>query len=261
MVIAVVVLIVSTVVIAAVTMLPKIQTRRLVLDTGTDGPCPFGPSMAWLAIRTHDQPGVVDALGLAEPTPANWASGVGTVYDLALGSNRVFVSPPIDGWVLAVGPGLPLPQGPLFVDKVTPFLDGLVGRFGEVQMFAAFPEIDLFCWCRVRPARTRRAVTGTPDRLFAIADSGVILDRGKTTPEERALGLHLYELRGVRGRRGDAGGELIMHPTEEHVMRLAGAWSLNPTLLTANHATANGAPGIVGLTPPGWRSECVRRRA
>jgi hypothetical protein len=245
------VLIVTTVAIAAFLLLPKMRSRRLVFETAPDVPCPFGPGMAWLAIKSNDPLAVAGALGLDEVMASNWSSGIGTVYDIEHGANRVFISPPVNGFVFAVASGLPLPQGAGFVDKHGPLIEALAARFPDVQMFAAFPEIDLFAWSRTTGGRTVRS--------FAVADQGVVVDRGKTTREEKALGLKLYELRGVRGRRGDAGGELLMHPTEEHVMRLAGHWSLNPTLL-AGH-TASPAHGYIGFAPMTWRSERMRKRA
>lgn len=73
------------------------------------------------------------------------------------------------------------------------------------------------------------------------------------------LGLKLFELRGVRGRKGDAGGELILHPTEDHVMRLASRWSIDPTTLYEEHAPAR--LGFIAQAPPSWRTERMRKAA
>ncbi len=248
-VVAIAILIVSTIAIAAL-LLPRLLERKIVFDTNSDAPCAFGPDMAWLAIKTDQPLEVAQLLGLEQPTPSNWNCGIGTVYHGTLSNGRVFVSPPHDGWVFVVGAALPLPQGPGFVDKYTALHHGLAERYSDVQAFAAFPELDLFAWARITGGKFIRSL--------AVSDTGVIISRGKPTREERALGLKLYELRGVKGRKGDAGGELLMHPTLEHVMRLAGGWSLNPTVLSGGSSNGH---GYVGFAPSQWRSERMRKIA
>ena len=121
-----------------------------------------------------------------------------------------------------------------------------------MQYYLAYPPLDLFAWARV--------IDGKIVRAFAVGDEGVIVNVGKTTKDERALGLKLFELRGVKGRKGDAGGALLLHPTEEHVMRLAGRWSIDPINI---EGAPRGEPavGIIGLAPAGWRQERLRRAA
>jgi hypothetical protein len=142
-------------------------------------------------------------------------------------------------------------MGRSFIDKATPLLVDLGGRFVEVQYFVAFPPVDFFAWARMLDGRIVRA--------FAIGDEGILWSKGKTTKEERALGLKLFELRGVRDRRGDAGGPLILHPTEDHVMQVARKWSLDPTALSANSAPP--AMGQLARAPAAWRVERQRKSA
>lgn len=245
------ILIIATIAIASLVLAPRVAERHVIFDSAPDKPCAFGPDMTWLAIKTNDYAAVIDAVGGEQPIAANWNSGVGTVYNAEFGQNRIFVSSPVDGWVFVIGTALPHPQGRAFVDKCTPLLAHLGERFKDVQYFASYPELDLFAWAKV--------VSGRIVRAFGVGDEGVILNRGRTTREERTLGLKLFELRGVRGRKGDAGGELLMHPTQEHVMRVAGHWSINPTLLDATEA-ANGL-GAVCHAPSSWRSERLRKTA
>ena len=225
--------------------------KRIVLASSPDGPCAFGCGMAWLAVRSDDPVAVLEALRLEEPSPCNWNSGIGAAYDEWLGAAHVFVSPPVQGWTFVVGLPLPHPVGRGFIDKCTPLLVELGGHFDEVQYFFSYPPIDYYAWARVQDGRLVRA--------FAVTDEGIVWNKGRTSQEERGLGLKLFELRGVRERRGDAGGELILHPTEDHVMRLASRWSIDPTTLYQTHAPA--ALGYVALTPQSWRAERMRRAA
>ena len=91
-----------------------------------------------------------------------------------------------------------------------------------------------------------------------MTDSGVAWNRGRTSKEERALGLKLFDFRGVRGLKGDAGGEIILYPTEEHVLRLAQRWSMNPAKLETVEVPTPGI-GYIALAPAEWRTERLRK--
>jgi hypothetical protein len=225
--------------------------KQIVFSQAADAPSAFGCSMAWLAIRCDEPESVIDALGLESAAPCNWNSGIGAIYDDWLGASRVFVSPPVDGWTFVAGLSLPHPLGTGFVDKCTPMLVDLGGRFDEIQYFFSYPPIDYYAWARVRDGRLVRA--------FAVSDEGIIWNKGRASKEERALGLKLFELRGVRERKGDAGGELILHPTEDHVMRLASRWSLDPTVLSQDQRLVG--LGYIALAPARWRAERLRKAA
>lgn len=247
----VVILVLLTVAVSAFWLAPRLGERRLRHDRAPDRPQPFGYRMAWLAIRTTDTQQVIDALGLKSVQASNWSSGLGTAYSEELGETHVFVAPPVEGWTFVIGLPLPHPLGPAFHDKATPFLLELGGAFSEVQYYFSYPVIDFFAWARV--------VDGRLVRAFAIGDEGVIWNKGRPSRPERAMGLRLFELRGIQGRRGDAGGELLLYPTEDHVIALAAQWSLDPTRIDARRVDP--ALGYVGLAPRRWRPERVRKAA
>jgi hypothetical protein len=56
----------------------------------------------WLAVKSHNPQAVQKALGLHNPTPCSWTEGMARVSD-----QKLFVSPPVNGWVLVVGSLLP----------------------------------------------------------------------------------------------------------------------------------------------------------
>lgn len=240
-----------TLVAATFWLAPLTAEGRVIYEISPDHPKSFGYRMAWLAVRTRDTGAVAEALGVSEVTQANWSSGLGTVYDNLLGQSHIYITPPVNGWTFVVGLPLPHPVSRGFVDKCTPFLVGLGAKFVEVQYFYSYPPIDVFAWARVLDGRLVRA--------FAINDEGVIWSKGRPTKDERALGLRLFELRGVRGRKGDAGGELLLHPTEDHVMRLAHGWSMNPIELDKTEAAPS--LGLIAVAPLPWRAERLRRSA
>lgn len=236
---------VLTIAAAAFLLAPNMARGRLVFDAEPDRPHPFGYRMSWLAIRSRDTAAVIERLGLQACESANWKSGLGAIYDTQLGGSRIFVTPPVNGWTFVVGSALPSPMGRRFIDKSVPFLLDLGDRFVEVQYYSNHAGIDYFAWARVIEGRLVRA--------FAINDEGVIWNRGKPTKEEKAMGLKLFEVRGVRGRKGDAGGEILLYPTDQHVMQLAAKWSVDPTCLAAIAAAP--ANGVIAFAPSHWRTE------
>lgn len=222
------------------------KRRALKQSITPDAPKAFGRNTAWLAIQTTHTVSVVEALRLVEPRSVNWSKGLRTLADPPLSDTTVFVSPPVSGWTFVVGLALPHPMGDGFKDKVMPLLAALGRDFPDVQYFLNYSEFDYFSWQRFRDGRFVR--------VFAATDEGVVANKGMPTAEERALGLRLFELRGVRDRHGDAGGELLLHPTEEHVLMLAQVWSIDPTRI----GFVDGDPsslGYVGVVPAAWRAE------
>src|SRR5258708_17046432 len=74
-------------------------------DQIPDKPKGFGFKVLWFAVKASNPASVFNALEFGETTPANWASGLATVY----GDQWVFASPPVSGWILVVGLSLPYP--------------------------------------------------------------------------------------------------------------------------------------------------------
>jgi hypothetical protein len=248
LILTILVLLVVTVAVAAFMLAPRLSERRAVSNTTPDWPVAFGYRMAWLAVRTRNPQLVSDVLGLTPLQPANWRSGIGTVYDDELAEGHVFVSPPVGGWTFVVGVALPQPLGRGFADKCTPMLLDVASQFAETQYFCTYPLIDFSAWAKV--------VDGKLVRAFAIGEEGLVWNRGRLTKEERGLGLRLFELHGVRGRRSDANA-LTLNPTEEDVMQLAGMWSIDPTQL--ENSSEEAGVGMLCSPPLRWRPELLRR--
>ena len=227
----------------------KFGMRHVAFSRTPDTPKSFGYKMSWLAVRTEDTDALVSMLGLVAPEEANWNSGIGAVYNDDLSDHRVFVTPAVDGWSFVVGLSIPHPVSERLVDKLTPMLVNLGNRFGDVQYFFSYPSMDFFAWARGTNGRVVRA--------FAICDEGITWNRGRISKVEKKLGLKLFELRGVGGRRGDAGGELILYPTEAQVMRVARSWSLDPSRLEETKMAP--ALGILGIAPAAWRAKLAER--
>jgi len=98
----------------------------------------------------------------------------------------IFVSPPVDGWVLIVGGWLPYPVelGQHNADigrKFDVLFSRLMKHFADVQFFTSNRVADFYVWAR--------AQGGEPKRVFSFGDSTVYANVGGQTPEEAKLKL------------------------------------------------------------------------
>ncbi len=193
-----------------------------------DAPVGFGYKMAWYAARTDDPAAVAEVLGLSRLRPCNWRAGVARIYDYDTRST-VFVTPPVGGWVLAAGWPL-APKGSwLDCPRVAGPLEALSARFGDAQYFFTYRVIDMHVWARAEVGRLTRAFGYWGDH------GDMRWEVGWPTPEEEALGLDFppaeSRLEAHRRDEADPGADGPLTPDEEHVIQIAGAWSLDPTRL------------------------------
>ena len=127
-------------------------------------------------------------------------------------------------WTLAVGSALFVSGAPAPVVK--PLLEGLSRQFEEAQYFGTHRVIEKHVW--------GRAVQGRLVRGYGwIGERGKTLwDEGDQTPEERGLGFRFFGERSPdAAKEGYWAREDLSYPNEECVLRLAAAWSLDPTTL------------------------------
>lgn len=252
MILTICVLIVLTLAVA-IWLARRLGTPFVRFDLRPDPPAGFGYRMAWVAVRSRDAAEVARVLGLDQVRPANWRTGIGTVYDARLGESLVYLTPPVDGWTFVVGLALPQPLGRGFVDKCTSLLLDLGQAFPEAQYFLTYPQLECCAWARV--------VEGRLVRAFAIGDEGVIWNKGRLTREERSLSLAILDARGAKVRNQPDVAAPLVRPTEAHLKVIARGWSLDPTELgtpQAQHHVEPG-PGLVCEAPSSWRARRLRR--
>ncbi len=169
--------------------------------------------------------------------PSNWASGVAASYEGHGSDERwAFVSPSVEGWVLAVSSAWPYPAGDTHREIAAKFdalFSRLMERFNDVQFFGSHRVVGFVTWAR--------AVDGAPTRIFAYGDGDASMNFGAQSAEEAELGL--ADLTGLSPRQAvdemfrvaeeqDTKGETSMFPDEETVVGLAALWSLDPSYLS-----------------------------
>ena len=188
----------------------------------------FGGKQAWLAVRDGEPGAVLAALGLRDLGPAPWREGIDLAY---LTDDRVAVTPPLPGarglsWVLATGRRLIRPD--TSVDVVD-----LSGRLRtEVQFFATHRVTELHRW--------QRAADGVLIRAFGyVGQTGEVTSwHGDPDPAEREAGLP-----------GVLEPDTTVLVGERDVLKVADAWSIDPTALTGRPASGPLLIGAAGLLP------------
>lgn len=177
----------------------------------------FGPKQAWLAVRDGQPADLAAALGLRDLGPVGWREGVDLAY---LTDDRVVLTPPLPGaaaanWLLVTGRWLLRPDTPV---QIAP----LSGRLRtEVQFFATYRVRELHSW--------QRAVDGALIRAFGyLGETGEILTwQGAPDADELAIGLP-----------PEPADDADLLVGEADVLRLASAWSVDPTDLDGRPAAA-----------------------
>ena len=168
----------------------------------------------WLAIRSGNVTAVQETLGLSNPQRCSWKDGFAIS-----GVERLFISPPVNGWILVIGPALPAPEED--VDFCFHFTSHISKRLGHVQFFSLNSALSHHCWVRAHTGRIERAYAWCGETQW---------NQGTMTPEESALGLECHDY-------GRCVEDLDFHQVDSlnkntaNVSKLAALWSLNPTAL------------------------------
>jgi len=175
----------------------------------------FGGKQAWLAVRDGEPELVGALLGLTDLGTVSWRIGIDLAY---FTDDRVMLTPPLPGaggahWLLVVGRWLALAQSTVDVETLSESLAT------EVQYFATDRSVQRHRW--------RRARDGVLLRSFEVlaADGEVVDWHGDPDEAETALGLPATV---------DEEAEVLVG--EADVLRVAGAWSVDPTTLEGRPA-------------------------
>ena len=186
----------------------------------------FAPRPAsWLVVRSQNPQAVGAALGLDRFAPCPWVEGL-------TGGHGFFIGPPINGWIIVTGSGLPDPGND--ADDCFHFLTGLSRQFGQVQFFHAEPVLHHHAWVRVE--------NGVVQRAYAWA-AETVWDQGNRTAAETDLSLKCFSY-GEHPAAGSWAATEWMAANVAKVPLLAARWSLDPARIDAR--LRKHAGGIAG---------------
>jgi hypothetical protein len=222
---------------------PGIDDRTLLTS-----PVPFGYKTAWFAIQSTDMHAVAAALHLENPQPAGWSYGIW--HSIETEDYAIFVTPPINGWILAVGVPILYEADFDTNDHATERLIALSQEFGEAQFFASMRITSSTIWARAR--------NGKLLRRFYDCD-GTHQETGEQSDEEKALDLRFFEASSPEAQDPDYWKRKdLVFPDERHVLQIAGGWGVDPSKLDQmGLAPATGLLGGVSTDyppkPPSYR--------
>lgn len=170
----------------------------------------------WLAISGATLGVVQKALGLNHATACSWVEGL-----TVTGQQMLFLTPPVRGWILVFGAGLPDPAQD--VDRLFIRLTELSRELGQVQFFHSHRESHHHAWVSLDRGQVVRA--------YAWAGK-TVWNQGAMTSAERDCGLMCHDY----GANDDATHPAVASAAArntERVSTLAGRWSIEPALVAA----------------------------
>lgn len=170
----------------------------------------FAPRPAsWLVIRSQNPKAVRAALDPDVFPPDPWVTGLS-------GGQRFFIGPPVNGWIIVTGPGLPDPGND--ADECFRFLTGLSRKLGHVQFFQAERILHHHAWVRVENGRVTRAYAWAAETVW---------NQGDKTSAETDLSMKCFGYDEHPAADSWAAAEW-MAANVAKVPLLAARWSLDP---------------------------------
>lgn len=191
-----------------------------MVDSTPDAPIPFGYKLVWWAVRSNSLVDVAEFINLSNPQRCNWESGVSLAYE-----NGLFLTPPIDGWILICGNILP-PSSQSAAEQVESRLSLLSQQFSEAQVFATHRVVDYHVWARAKD--------GVVIRGFGhVGESGeTFWDEGFDEDEDELA----FDFIDPEDDLTEEEYGTCEWPSEEHVMEVSRVWSICPVDFE-NHST------------------------
>jgi hypothetical protein len=173
-------------------------------------PCPFAQRpVIWLAIRSRNLTAIQSALALDRVAPCSWIEGMS-------GDHQLFIAPPVNGWVLVAGAGLPDPSED--VDRCFRTLLELSRKLGHVQYFQADRVLHRHAWACLEAGRVVRAYAWAETTLW---------QQGAKTAAEIELGVKCFNYGATADDAPWSFNERVSANVEK-VPLLAARWSLDP---------------------------------
>lgn len=176
----------------------------------------LGLPTRWLAIRSGNPYVVQAALGLSKPTPCSWEEGL-----TAATEHKLFISPPVRGWVLVFGSSLPDPSED--VDRCFKFVLDVTRKLGQVQFFSYNRVVNYHAWVQADQGKILRAYAWAGKTLW---------NQGPLTRAEADLGLLCLDYSETPGRHSFGQTDPFSLNTDR-VPLLAARWSLDPAAIDA----------------------------
>jgi len=168
--------------------------------------------VSWLAIRSRSLLAVQCALGMHDTKLCPLIRGLA-------GEEKLFICPPVRGWILVTGSGLPDPNDD--VDACFRFVVELSRKLGHVQFFSASHVLHHHAWVRADAGRVVRAYAWAGKTLWK---------QGQPTRAEQELGVKCFDYTET-AERSLFGQPDAIAANVDKVPLLAARWSVDPARL------------------------------
>jgi hypothetical protein len=196
----------------------RIQTTQSETDKNEKAPeTPPCPHLAlkrpncWLAVKNRNLLAVQGALEVGDPKPCSFVEAFSNNFE-----QRLFISPPVSGWILVMGMALPDPSDD--VDACFRFMLELSRKLGHVQFFCANTMLNQHAWVQADSGRILRGYAWAGKTLW---------NQGAVTQAEKDLQMKCYDYaevaEGVPFGQPEA---CVTNPDKVHL--LAARWSVDP---------------------------------
>jgi hypothetical protein len=190
--------------------------------------CPVRRPDCWLAVKSCNLLAVQTALGLHNPKPCLWRDGLA-------GDEKLFIAPPVNGWILVTGSRLPDPSDD--VDACFRFVMRASRQLGQVQFFSVDRFRQHHAWVRAEAGKVVRAYAWAGKTLW---------QQGRLTAAEKELRLKCYDYTEA-AERAPFGQPDAVAVNVDRVPLLAERWSLDPARI--DERLLERAAGVAGDLP------------
>ncbi len=199
-----------------------------------DTPVSFGYKCQWFAVYTTDTKKLADWLGVKDAAPCNWKNGIDYAYQ-----NSVFISPPVDGWSLAISKlQLPTADTGENAQLIKTMVIDLSKEFSRAQYFGTYRVVGYDCWMK--------AENGQLERAYGYVDGTNTIVEGDPTPAEQKYNFINTLSDEANNDPGYYDREDLKWPNESVTMEIAAAWSVNTEILEQRKDIPP-ALGLVGV--------------
>jgi hypothetical protein len=199
---------------------------RPLFDAASFSAAVFEAPSRWLAVRSQNPQAIQAALVVQHPRACSWSDALATPFE-----PRLFISPPVNGWIVIMGCDLPDPADD--VDECYKFLADLSRKLGEVQLFSRNRAVSHHGWARLSDGKVMRAYAWAGETLW---------NQGALTDAERELKMRCLTYTESSDVLGLAERELLALNTDR-VVRLAASWSIDPTAVQGADLESKGIAG------------------
>ncbi|MEI7729946.1 MAG: hypothetical protein WCO56_10270 [Verrucomicrobiota bacterium] len=192
----------------------------------------FPAEMAWnwMVVKCPNPMILQEALHLHKAAPSSMPEAMTEVT-----SRKLFISQPVNGWVMVFGPGLPEVHED--VDRTYRFLRALSQRVGHLQYFSVNRLAGQHAWAMLDSGQVVRA--------YAWAEA-TLWNQGEITKAEHALRLICLPYGETTATSNPKAADSLA-TNAERVPLLAARWGIDPGVIFAHMGAQR--RGIVGELP------------